>query len=98
MEYNCFKCTKKYASYKSLWFHNYKYHKKASTENTPLPPTHPPEKHQNTPKNKCDFCNIIFSRKDSLTRHINKNRCKNDNKKSNEVNMVKIRTKILMQE
>ena len=25
MEYNCIKCNKKYASYKSLWFHNKKY-------------------------------------------------------------------------
>ena len=27
MEYYCKNCNKKYASYKSLWFHNYKFHK-----------------------------------------------------------------------
>ena len=81
MEYYCKLCEKKYKNYKSLWKHNYIYHKPHPAENTPLPPPNPPEQHQNTPKNKCNFCNIIFSRNDSLTRHINKNRCKNETKK-----------------
>ena len=33
MEYLCNKCNKKYASYKSLWFHNYKFHKDLSLKN-----------------------------------------------------------------
>ena len=82
MEYSCNKCNKKYASYKSLWFHNYKYHKiENNTENThlhakiPLYTTEiPPKKMM---ENKCNNCNIIFSRKDSLTRHNKTNKCKN---------------------
>ena len=77
MDYKCIQCNKKYASYKSLWFHNYKYHKHQSTE---IPPIVPPTNHQNPPENnrKCNKCNIIFSRVDSLHRHIKKNRCKNE--------------------
>ena len=78
MEYNCSICKKKYKSYKSLWKHNYIYHKSDTAETTPLTPVAPPENRQNTPKNKCNLCNIVFTRKDSLTRHINKNRCKNE--------------------
>jgi len=72
MEYNCKKCNKKYASYKSLWFHNFKYHKiEVNTEillhHTKIP--------KNPIKHKCKNCNIIFSRKDSLTRHNKTNKC-----------------------
>ena len=75
MEYKCNHCNKNYASYQSRCNHIRRYHKQETTETTPLPPLVTPEKHQDTPKNKCAFCNIIFSRKDSLSRHINKNRC-----------------------
>jgi len=34
MEYYCNVCNKKYSSYKSLWFHNYKYHKTNVVINT----------------------------------------------------------------
>jgi len=92
MEYYCNICEKKYKSYKSLWKHNYIYHKSKPTEITPEVP---PEQHQNTPTNKCNFCNIIFSRKDSLTRHINKNRCKCDNKLKNEDKIEKMEKEML---
>ena len=77
--YKCKKCPKEYSSYKSLWRHDALKHKINNTEITPLTPDLPPVQHQNTPKNKCSFCNIIFSRKDALTRHTNKNRCKKEN-------------------
>jgi uncharacterized C2H2 Zn-finger protein len=84
MEYTCNHCNKKYASYQSRCNHIRRYHKLKPTETPPLPPPVTPEQHQNTPKNKCSLCNIIFSRKDSLTRHINKNRCKSDNRIDNK--------------
>ena len=76
MENYCNICQKKYKSYKSIWKHNYIYHKQDNAEITPLTPAVPPE----TRQNKCNLCNIVFTRKDSLTRHINKNRCKNEMK------------------
>jgi len=75
MEFYCNICEKKYKNYKSLWKHNYTFHKHQPTKNTPeVTPT----EHQKTPKNiiKCNNCNLPFSRTDSLSRHIKKNRCK----------------------
>ena len=71
MSYKCNKCNKNYSSYKSLWYHNYKYH---SATETPVPPPVPPKNIDY----KCNNCNIIFTRKDSLTRHINNKRCKKE--------------------
>ena len=86
IEYKCKKCPKQYNTYKSLWRHDALKHKVNSTHSTPITtcstpittnipiqiPLIPTEK---TP-NKCSNCDIIFSRKDSLTRHIKKNKCK----------------------
>ena len=96
MEYKCKYCNKNYSSYQSRCNHIRRYHKLNTTETPPLPPINPPEQHQNTPKNKCSFCNSVFSRKDSLTRHISKNRCKNENKKlENEDKMEKMEKEML---
>ncbi len=81
MEYYCKKCNKQYASYKSLWNHNTKFHK----HNLPQNPT---MIHKNPQNNTiytlnsthvtqlssnllCKYCDKIFSRQDSLTRHLN---------------------------
>ena len=85
MEFKCDICIKKYSSYKSLWNHNKKFHTNILTPETPI---HPPEQHQNKSENKCIFCNIIFSRKDSLTRHINKNRCINEKSKDDKIEKI----------
>ena len=82
MEYKCNHCNKNYASYQSRCNHIRRYHKSLIPHQ---PPEDPPEQHQNTPKNKCNFCNIIFSRKDSLNRHINKNRCKKEKTTENKI-------------
>jgi len=87
MEYYCNICEKKYKSYKSLWKHNYIYHKV-------LPPSNTTSSTVTTPINttllevnklKCISCNELFSRKDSLTRHINKNRCLKKNKEKENI-------------
>ena len=90
MEYKCTICNKFYKSYKSLWKHNDIFHKHiiatTTTETPPITTETPPT---NIIKNKCYDCNIVFSRKDSLMRHINKNICikKIDNK--SEINEIK---------
>ena len=94
MDYFCKICNKKYASYKSLWFHNYKYHKIDShTEITP-PPTEIPPNNTIKIQNKCNNCNIIFSRKDSLTRHIKITSDNNNKIEKIEKEMVEYKAEI----
>ena len=81
MEYNCFVCKKKYKSYKSLWKHNTTYHKNNSHTNTTI---HTTETHIKV-ENKCINCDVLFSRKDSLKRHIDANKC---NKKENKIDLI----------
>ena len=88
MEYKCSECKKNYASYRSLWNHSAKYHKENNTKITPLTPDLPPKSHQKHQENVCTSCNIVFSRKDALTRHINKNRCKNIEIKNDKIEKI----------
>ena len=81
MEYNCSICKKKYKSYKSLWKHNSTFHKNNSHPNTTI---HTTETHINV-ENKCINCDVVFSRKDSLKRHIDANKC---NKKENKIELI----------
>jgi uncharacterized C2H2 Zn-finger protein len=89
MSFKCKYCNKDYKSASSRCNHIKKFHSIQNTKITLLTLVHPPEQHQNTPKNKCSFCNIIFSRKDSLTRHINKNRCKIEINKIEDIDTIK---------
>jgi len=85
----CKYCNKEYSSQSSRSNHIKKFHLSENLKTPPLTPVHPPEKHQITPKNTCNLCNITFSRKDSLTRHINKNRCKNEVNKIDDFDIIK---------
>jgi len=80
MEYKCKQCNKLYSSYQSRWIHIKKYH-------TNLPAKLPPKSRQKPPdtakmadiqsfKFICTSCKKNFTRKDSLNKHINLNRCK----------------------
>ena len=87
MEYKCNICKTQYSSYKSRWLHNYKYHKHIKPLTTPplssthhKPPLATPEK-----KFKCTKCNVVFSRIDSLTRHKNNNRCKEEKEEAKKL-------------
>jgi hypothetical protein len=81
MEYNCSICKKNYKSYKSLWKHNSTFHKNNLHTNTTI---HTTETHIKV-ENKCINCDAHFSRKDSLKRHMDANKC---NKKDNKIDLI----------
>jgi hypothetical protein len=91
----CNICDKYYSSYKSLWNHNYKYHR---TIPTILPqksticknvPTILPQKSTF----QCCFCKKILSRNDSLKRH--ELICKKNKNPILEINELKIENEII---
>ena len=75
-EYICNECNKNYASYQTLWNHNKKFH---SINNAVIV-----QKEIN--KYKCDFCNKILSRHDSLKRHYSV--CKKKNINDNKIEIL----------
>ena len=89
MEFICEHCNKGYKSYQSRWNHIKKHHNDILHQITPNEHQNPPELHQKPPKSTknhphtCKYCNKIFSRVDSLTRH-QKDRCKGKNEVSDE--------------
>jgi len=74
----CKICNKTYSSYQSLWNHNKKFHTLESTNLPPKPTNLPPKTTNLPPKTtfvpiqniQCNYCNKIFSRNDSLKRHL----------------------------
>jgi hypothetical protein len=87
MEYICKICKKDYSSYKSLWYHNYKYHKHpVNNPNTVV-------NNLNTTVNpifKCNFCNKEFNTRQSKSRH-ELHYCKNNKlkEKDDEIQALK---------
>jgi hypothetical protein len=78
IDYVCKICNKIYKNYKSLWKHNYIYHKDTITSKLPQKHLKITQKHLKiTQKNillkesnlNCKFCKKILSRKDNLNRH-----------------------------
>ena len=71
MEYNCNICNKKYSSYKSLWFHNYKYHKPNVNINQVDVNTNVNinSVDVNINKHNCKHCNKAFTTRQSKSRH-----------------------------
>jgi len=74
IEYVCKICNKFYKNYKSLWKHNYIYHKDNITSKLPqkhLKITQKPQKNILLKEShlNCKFCKKILSRKDNLNRH-----------------------------
>jgi len=77
----CNYCNKTYSSYKSLWNHNKKFHKSSVTPMSTQcqPNVNPMSTHCQpcvNPKYKCIKCNIIFTTRQSKSRHLLKS-CNN---------------------
>jgi hypothetical protein len=80
--YTCKICSKDYKSYKSLWYHKYKYHSNISPEYPQNIPPISPLYHHNIPnistnaiikktdKTICDYCNKQMSSYKNLNRHL----------------------------
>jgi len=90
MDHNCKICNKKYASYKSLWFHNYKYHKKNVVVNLPVEEKNVvinlPNKEIVSDNRICKFCNKKLC--DRKYRWKHEQTCKNKN--NNEIDKMKL--------
>jgi hypothetical protein len=101
MEYTCTECNKIYSSYQSRWLHIKKYHQTLSAKLPPkcrqnrqnihkIPPNPAKMAEIESLKFVCNNCKKIFTRKDSLNKHINLNRCKCEkNNKTELINILK---------
>ena len=100
MEHYCTICNKNYSSYKSLWNHNKLFHitqKTQKTQNNTMKTPKSISTHNYTQlleENsdiKCNYCSKIFSRHDSLTRHLHtcKVRLSNEAKLKEENELLK---------
>ena len=97
MEHYCTICNKNYSSYKSLWNHNKLFHISQKTQNNTKKTPKSISTHNYTQlleENsdiKCNYCSKIFSRHDSLTRHLHtcKVRLSNEAKLKEENELLK---------
>ena len=85
-KFNCLECKRYYKSYQSLWNHNKKFHSNSlqninlnHSKSLPNTPNSLPNTSQNVPittetidKYVCKYCSTKFTRKDNMTRHLNK--------------------------
>ena len=74
MEYKCLECKKNYASYKSLWNHNSKFHKVDSNQNSNHPTDYSNQDNNQKSSLKvdcliCKKCNKHFTFKQNRWRH-----------------------------
>jgi len=72
MEYNCKICNKNYVSYKSLWNHNKKFHKKDVTTNVTDVTKNVTKNVTKCNKFVCNNCNKILNNRQSKWRHEKK--------------------------
>jgi desulfoferrodoxin (superoxide reductase-like protein) len=94
MAHICKQCDKKYSSYKSLWYHNYKYHKEEKEKNVALPGKNVAllgEKVFLEKNNICSYCNKILC--DRKYRWKHEKICKVRIFKENKVNEENIELK-----
>jgi len=77
MEYNCNICKKDYSSYKSLWLHNYKYHKKPVVESCRQVVHNVVECKKSVVENVVDGCSqdSYKKHKNSICKYCNENFC-----------------------
>jgi hypothetical protein len=88
-EFKCNVCNKFYKNYKSLWKHNYVYHKKENIQNIHIPENNIQNDIQNNIQNiqnNCINCNKNLSNYFSKWRHEKRCSQKNLEKENNEIN------------
>ncbi len=102
MEFICKICNKNYKSYQSLWNHNHKYHTTiihiTPQSNHKNPHFDHKNPHSTTNNLSCNHCNKIFSRIDSLNRHIKTCKIKNDQEVISKSNLEETIMKIIKNE
>jgi hypothetical protein len=91
MEYKCLECKKNYASYKSLWNHNSKFHKVEVVENVVKVENNVVNDVvknvvENIKKNKCKNCNKELS--DRISRWRHEKTCDNNITKDDKIDLV----------
>jgi len=99
MAYICKQCDKKYSSYKSLWFHNYKYHKEEKDKNVALPGKNVAllgEKVFLEKNNICSYCNKILCDRKYRWKHekICKVRILKEEKENEKKEIVEIKKQL----
>ena len=100
--YSCNTCNKNYASYKSLWNHNKKFHNSNILSdsiilvNDSKLPHNTSKITQNTSIHSCKYCVKSFTRKDNLTRH--EKTCKSKINEDNKIQQLENEIQKLKQE
>ncbi len=98
-KFKCNECNKYYKSYQSLWNHKKKFHQQIPTihqHNDEIIPTNNPQnihkqKIKKTEQTECIYCNKQFSCYNSMNRHMQK--CKNKQNIIKENEELKNKTK-----
>ena len=99
MAHICKQCDKKYSSYKSLWYHNYKYHKEEKEKNVALPEKNVAllgEKVFLEKNNICSYCNKILCDRKYRWKHekICKVRILKEEKENEKKEIVEIKKQL----
>jgi hypothetical protein len=98
-EYVCNICDKKYKNKSGIWKHNNKYHSGKQTPETAnirqniikTPPETAKNQQEISKEISCEYCNFIFTRKDSLLKHYNRCKVKNNNKEIKESDILELK-------
>jgi hypothetical protein len=98
-EYVCNICDKKYKNKSGIWKHNNKYHSGKQTPETAnirqniikTPPETARNQSEISKEISCEYCNFIFTRKDSLLKHYNRCKVKNNNKEIKESDILELK-------
>jgi uncharacterized C2H2 Zn-finger protein len=90
--FRCVICDKKYKDKSGLWYHNNKKHYNKTPPNPANTPPNPAKTPPNIVKTNlvdtkliCEFCNFIFTRKDSLIKHYNRCKIKKENNSEKKI-------------
>jgi uncharacterized C2H2 Zn-finger protein len=98
-DYVCNICNKIYKNKSGIWKHNNKYHSENQTpENANIrqniiktPPETAKNQQEISKEISCEYCNFIFTRKDSLLKHYNRCKFKNNNKEIKESDILELK-------